>query len=311
MTGTTLTSRAGTPPTGGTARPPWQNRPSRPVQAVKGVVIAAIVLVMLYPFVYVVATSFSGDSTSVSGSGLLPTDYSFDAYKAIFSGNVVLRSLLVSVGVTLVGTALSMVVTIGMAYGLSRTRDVPGTRFLLFAVLATMLFTSGIIPNYLLIKSLGLLDSYWSLVLPGLASAFNLVVLRNFFMEIPAEILASARIDGASEWQILVRIVLPLSKAVLAVVALFYAVGYWNDFFNALLYLNDNTKWPIQLVLNHYVIQGQELNQAGPPGGGQVRIATQAIQMAVVVVATVPILVVYPFLQRYFTKGVLTGAVKG
>ncbi|GAA5187434.1 carbohydrate ABC transporter permease [Rugosimonospora acidiphila] len=292
-------------------RPPWQNRPTWPVQTLKGIVIAGIVFVMLYPFVYVVATSFSGDTTSVSGNGLLPTHYSFAAYKAIFSGNVVLRSLMISIGVTLVGTALSMIITIGMAYGLSRTRDVPGTRFVLYAVLATMLFTSGIIPNYLLMKSLGLLNSYWSLILPGVANAFNMVVLRNFFMEIPADLFDSARIDGASEWQILTRIVLPLSKAVLAVVALFYAVGYWNDFFNALLYLNDSTKWPIQLVLNQYVIHGQNLDQAGAPASGQLRVAAQSIQMAVVVVATVPILVVYPFLQRYFTKGVLTGAIKG
>ena len=293
-----------------TVRPPWLARPSWPTRIAKSAIIAFIVVVMLYPFIYVIATSFSA-STGTSGDGLLPTKYSLAAYRAIFAGDVVARSLVVSVLVTLVGTAMSMAVTIGMAWGLTRTRTVPGTRFVLYAVLGTMLFTSGIIPNYLLIKSLGLLDSYWSLILPGLASAFNLVVLRNFFMEIPAEVLDSARIDGASEWQLLRRIVLPLSKAVLAVIALFYAVGYWNDFFNALLYLNDSSKWPIQLVLNQYVIQGQSLDALGPPVAGHVRVAAQSIQMAVVVVATAPILVVYPFLQRYFTKGVLTGAVKG
>ena len=291
-------------------RPPWMARPSRPVQALKGVVITFIVLVMLYPFVYVVATSFSSDP----GTGLLPTSYSLDAYEAIFAGNVVLRAMLVSVGVTLAGTALSMVVSITMAWGLTRTKDVPGTKFILFAVLGTMLFTSGIIPNYLLVRSLGLLDSYWSMILPVVASAFNIVVLRNFFMDIPRDVIDSAKLDGASEVQIFVRIVLPLSKAVLAVIALFYAVAYWNDFFNALLYLNDHTKWPIQLVLNQYVIQGENLNQAG--GASQAtaaaqRLPTESIKMAVVVIATAPILVVYPFLQRYFTKGMLTGAVKG
>jgi len=291
-------------------RPPWMARPSRPVQALKGVVITFIVLVMLYPFVYVVATSFA-DETS---TGLLPTSYSLEAYKAIFAGNVVLRAMLVSVGVTLIGTALSMAVSTTMAWGLTRTRDVPGTKFVLFAVLGTMLFTSGIIPNYLLVRSLGLLDSYWSMILPVVASAFNIVVLRNFFMDIPRDVIDSAKLDGASEVQIFVRIVLPLSKAVLAVIALFYAVAYWNDFFNALLYLNDHTKWPIQLVLNQYVIQGENLNQAG--GASQAtaaaqRLPTESIKMAVVVIATAPILVVYPFLQRYFTKGMLTGAVKG
>lgn len=291
----------------GSGRPPWMGRPSRPVQALKAVVITLIVLVMLYPFVYVVATSFSDEPAS----GLLPTSYSFDAYSSIFSGNVVVRAMLVSVGVTVVGTTLSMFVSTTMAWGLTRTKDVPGSRFILFAVLGTMLFTSGVIPNYLLVKSLGLLDTYWAMILPVVANAFNIVVLRNFFMEIPRDVVDSAKLDGASEVQIFLRIVLPLSKAVLAVIALFYAVAYWNDFFNALLYMNDHTKWPIQLVLNQYVIQGENLNQGGVATAAQQQLPSEAIKMAVVVIATAPILVVYPFLQRYFTKGVLTGAVKG
>jgi ABC-type glycerol-3-phosphate transport system permease component len=284
-------------------------RPSWPIQALKAVVIAVIVLVMLYPFVYVVATSFSADTSSLAGTGLLPEHYSLQAYKSIFAGSVVLRSLIVSIGVTLVGTTMSMAVSIGMAWGLTRTREVPGARFVLYAVLGTMLFSSGIIPNYLLIKSLGLLDSYWSMILPVVANAFNIVVLRNFFMEIPRDIIDSAKIDGATEWQVLIRVVLPLSKAVLAVIALFYAVAYWNDFFNALLYVNDHSKWPIQLVLNQYVVQGESLSQAGPPTTAHLPV--ESLKMAVVVIATAPILVVYPFLQRYFTKGMLTGAIKG
>jgi ABC-type glycerol-3-phosphate transport system permease component len=276
----------------------------------KAVLIAFIVLVMLYPFIYVVAESFSADAHGVLG-GLLPKNYSLQAYDQIFSGNVVLRSLVVSVGVTLAGTTLSMLVSIGMAWGLSRTRDVPGAKFVLYAVLGTMLFTSGVIPNYLLVKSLGLIDSYWSLILPVVANAFNIVVLRNFFMEIPRDVIDSAKLDGASEWQVLVRIVLPLSKAVLAVVALFYAVGYWNDFFNAMLYLNDSSKWPIQLVLNQYVIRGESLSTSAQASAAAARLPAESVKMAVVVVATAPILVVYPFLQRYFTKGVLTGAIKG
>jgi putative aldouronate transport system permease protein len=291
-------------------RPPWMAKPSRPVQAVKSVVIGFIVLVMLYPFVYVVATSFSDEP----GAGLLPTSYSLEAYEAIFAGNVVLRAMMVSVGVTLVGTALSMFVSTTMAWGLTRTRDVPGSRFVLYAVLGTMLFTAGIIPNYLLVNWLQLTNTYWAMVLPVVANAFNIVVLRNFFMEIPRDVVDSAKLDGASEVQIFLRIALPLSKAVLAVIALFYAVAYWNDFFNAMLYVNDTTKWPIQLVLNQYVIQGESLNQAGGAGmatEAAQRLPTESIKMAVVVIATAPILVVYPFLQRYFTKGVLTGAVKG
>jgi len=161
------------------------------------------------------------------------------------------------------------------------------------------------------VKQLGLLDSFASLILPTLIGAFNLVILRNFFMNIPVELMDSARLDGASELQTLWHIVLPLSKAVLAVVILFYGVEHWNSFFDAILYLNDSSKWPIQLVLRQYVLQGSSLaaglevdpNQPPPPA--------QTIQMAVVVIATVPILLVYPFLQKYFTQGVLTGAIKG
>ena len=289
-------------------RPVWMDEPSAVVQLLKIVVIAVIVVVMLYPFLYVVASSFATPEAATAG-GLLPTQFSLEAYRNIFAGDVVTHALLVSVGITVVGTVLSVTLTVTTAYGLTRTRDVPGSRFALYLVLLTMLFGAGIIPQYLLVRSLGLINSYWSLILPGLLSAFNLIVVRNFFMNIPRDILESARMDGAAEPSILGRIVLPLSKPVVAVVALFYAVGYWNNFFNAMLYLNDNAKWPIQQVLNHYVVQGvqlstvQDVHQVAPP--------PQTIQMAVVVLATVPILVVYPFAQRYFTQGVLTGAIKG
>lgn len=289
-------------------RPVWMDEPSAFVQLLKIVVITVIVVVMLYPFLYVVASSFATPEAANAG-GLLPTRFSLEAYRNIFAGDVVTNALLVSVGITVVGTVLSVVLTVTTAYGLTRTRDVPGSKVALYLILLTMLFGAGIIPQYLLVRSLGLINSYWSLILPGLLSAFNLIVVRNFFMNIPRDILESARMDGAAEPSILGRIVLPLSKPVVAVVALFYAVGYWNNFFNAMLYLNDNTKWPIQQVLNHYVVQGvqlstvQDVHQIAPP--------PQTIQMAVVVLATVPILVVYPFAQRYFTQGVLTGAIKG
>lgn len=291
-------------------RPAWQEPPRRVTTVAKGVVIAAITLVMLYPFVYVIAISFSAADAARSGDTLLiPAEFSLAAYRTIFAGDVVTRALLVSAGVTLAGTLLSVVMTVTLAYGLMRTREVPGSKFVLYLVLFTMLFGAGIIPNYLLVKELGLLDTYASLILPGAVSAFNLVVVRNFFMNLPQELFDSARIDGASEAQILWRIVVPLSKAVIAVIALFYGVAYWNDFFNAMIYLNDSEKWPIQLVLQQYVLQGSPLDQMAV--SGQVEAAPKTIQMAVVVVATVPILLVYPFLQRFFTKGVLTGAIKG
>ncbi|MFJ1839703.1 carbohydrate ABC transporter permease [Streptomyces sp. NPDC088175] len=284
-------------------------RPTRIGQSAKAVAIVVVVLAVAYPLVGVIGTSFASQTDIIKSSGLVlwPDHPTLDAYRTIFTGGVVTRALIVSVGITVLGTLASLLVTVGMAYGLSR-RDVTGSRFILMTALFTMLFNAGIIPNFLLVKGLGLYDTYAALVMPTLVSAFNLVVLRSFFMSLPEELYDAAKVDGAGDFRVLVRIVLPLSKAVLAVISLFYAVTYWNAFFNSLLYLNDSDKWPLPMVLRTYVLQGQSLNAAS---AGEVLAPQQAVQMAVLVIAVVPILCVYPFLQRYFTKGVLTGAVKG
>ncbi|WP_405722016.1 carbohydrate ABC transporter permease [Streptomyces sp. NBC_00046] len=284
-------------------------RPTRIGQTAKAAAVVVVVLAVAYPLVGVIGTSFASQTDIIKSSGLVlwPDHPTLDAYRTIFTGGVVTRALIVSVGITVLGTLASLLVTVGMAYGLSR-RDVTGSRFILMTALFTMLFNAGIIPNFLLVKGLGLYDTYAALVMPTLVSAFNLVVLRSFFMSLPEELYDAAKVDGAGDFRILVRIVLPLSKAVLAVISLFYAVTYWNAFFNSLLYLNDSDKWPLPMVLRTYVLQGQSLNAAS---AGEVLAPQQAVQMAVLVIAVVPILCVYPFLQRYFTKGVLTGAVKG
>ena len=284
-------------------------RPTRLGQTAKAVAVVVVVLAVAYPLVGVIGTSFASQTDIIKSSGLVlwPDHPTLDAYRTIFTGGVVTRALIVSIGITVLGTLASLLVTVGMAYGLSR-RDVTGSRFILMTALFTMLFNAGIIPNFLLVKGLGLYDTYAALVMPTLVSAFNLVVLRSFFMNLPEELYDAAKVDGAGDFRILVRIVLPLSKAVLAVISLFYAVTYWNAFFNALLYLNDSDKWPLPMVLRTYVLQGQSLNAAS---AGEVLAPQQAVQMAVLVIAVVPILCVYPFLQRYFTKGVLTGAIKG
>lgn len=290
-------------------RPPWMERPTRMGQTAKAVAVVVVVLAVAYPLVGVIGTSFASQTDIIKASGLVlwPDHPNLDAYRTIFTGGVVTRALIVSVGITVLGTLASLLVTVGMAYGLSR-RDVTGSRAILMIALFTMLFNAGIIPNFLLVKGLGLYDTYAALVMPTLVSAFNLVVLRSFFMNLPDELYDAAKVDGAGDFRILLRIVLPLSKAVLAVISLFYAVTYWNAFFNSLLYLNDSDKWPLPMVLRTYVLQGQSLNSAS---AGEVLAPQQAVQMAVLVIAVVPILCVYPFLQRYFTKGVLTGAVKG
>lgn len=288
-------------------RPVWMERPGPVMQAAKGLLIAVICVVMLYPLVYVIAMSF-GTAESIQSGQLFPTSFSLEAYRSVLSGGVVTQAVLNSVYITVLGTFLSTLMTAMLAYGLMRTREVPGSKFVLILVLLTMLFGAGIIPMYLLMKTLNLLDTYWSLILPGLIGAFNLIVMRNFFMNLPQDLFEAARIDGAGHFRIFFRIVLPLSKAVVAVIALFYAVGYWNVFFNAMIYLNDTSKWPIQVVLNQFVVQNSDLTALQNPD--QPPPPAQAVQMAVIVLATLPILIVYPFLQRYFTKGVLTGAIK-
>jgi ABC-type glycerol-3-phosphate transport system permease component len=240
-----------------------------------------------------VATSLASESDVIQNGGLViwPQHPTLDAYRTVFAGGVVTRAMKVSIVITSVGTLLSLVVTIGMAYGLSRR--VLGGRFILMLALFTIFFTPGIIPNYLTVKTYGLLNNYAALILPVLTNAFSVIVLRQFFMGIPGEIIDSARIDGANDLQILISIVLPLSKAVIAVVALFFAVGYWNDFFTALLYLNNSSMWPLALALR---LRGGEI---------------APVPSAAVVVAILPILAVYPVLQRYFTRAVLSGAIRG
>lgn len=292
-------------------RPVWMEEPSPLMKFLKAFTLGWIVIVMIFPLIYVFAVSFSS-AKDVLGGGLIlfPQNPTLEAYRAIFEGGVVTRALRVSVGLTVLGTLLQMIATTTLAYGLSKP-SVPGARFALFVVLGAFLFTPGMIPSYLLVKELRMLDTYQSLIIPGLIGAFNLIVMRNFFMNLPQELLDAARVDGANDMQIFFRIVLPLSKAVIAVVALFYGVGIWNAFFNAVLYIYDASKWPIQLVLRQYVLQGSSLSSATQLDPGQPPPPPQTIQMAIVVVATVPILLVYPFLQKYFTKGVLTGAIKG
>ena len=295
------------------ARPAWMERPSRAALVGKFIALALIVIVVVYPFLSVIATSLASEQDITNGGGMVlwPAHPSLDAYATIFSAGAVAHSIWVSVAITAVGTLLSVTITTMLAYACSR--PILGGRLILVMALLTLLFPPGIIPSYLVVKQLGLLNSYASLILPVMLNAFNFVVLRQFFVNIPRELTDSARIDGASDLGILLKIVIPLSKPVLAVVALFYAVTtYWNSFFPALLYLSDTAKWPLQLVARQYVLQGSPMLGATAYGAAaSAPPPSQSLQMAVVVVAIVPILVIYPFLQKYFTRGVLTGAIKG
>ncbi|WP_427888929.1 carbohydrate ABC transporter permease [Kribbella sp. GL6] len=284
--------------------------PGWPMRVFKGLVLLVFCAVVIVPFVGVITTSVAPNKQINESGGLvlLPKSVNFRAYESLFAGGVVTRALFVSIFVTIVGTLLSLVVSCLLAYALSRPGFTAG-RPILLIVLFSMLFSPGIIPLYLMVKGAGLLDSIWALIVPTMISAFNVVVLRAFFMNLPSEITESARIDGAGELMTFSYIVLPLSKAVLSVIGLFYAVAYWNAFFSALLYLNDSKLWPLQLVLRTYVINDTQLGSAEL--GTELLPPQASIQMAILVVSIVPILIIYPFLQRHFAKGVLTGAVKG
>jgi len=291
-----------------TVRPGWMEKPKPLTQAAKVLALLTVVLLVCVPFLVIVSTSLASQREVVAGGGwvLWPTEPTLQAYRDILDGGIVTHALGVSAGVTLVGTLLSLACTVTLAYALARP-GVFGGRPALLLILFTFLFPPGMIPNFLLVKELGLLDSYASLILPVLINVFNLVVLRGFFQGIPEELYEAARLDGAGDLRVLWTVVLPLSKAALAVVGLFYAVAYWNSWFYASLYL-ESDHWPLQQVLRTYVISGVSMTDT-TLGDGAVN-APQTIQMAVLVIATVPILLVYPFLQKYFTKGVLTGAIK-
>ncbi|MFE9905571.1 carbohydrate ABC transporter permease [Streptomyces achromogenes] len=292
-------------------RPVWEEEPAKTGLAAKGLVLGIACFAVLFPLWIVIVTSLSPKKVIDDTGGLVvvPKGITFVAYQELLGGGQVQRAALVSIGVTLVGTLFSMTVSVLCAYGLSR-RDSLGHRWILMTLLATMFFGAGLIPTYLLVQALGLTDTYLALILPSAVSVFNILVLRGFFMGISPELVDSARIDGAGDWRILWRIVLPLSRAVLAVITLFYAVGYWSAWFNASIYLTDQKMMPLQNVMIQ-LVQKQErpVGLSAQINTGQ--LSPLAIQMAVMVLALLPVAVLSPFVQKHFRKGMLTGAVKG
>lgn len=276
------------------------------------VFLGLFAIAAVLPFIYVISGSFATDAELTKRAVfLIPETFSVAAYHFIFSTNTIMKSIGVSMYVTVIGTAVNLFFTVTMAYPLAR-RSLMGRNTVLNLVVFSMLFGGGMIPTYLVIRELHLIDSYWALILPGAISAFNLIIVKNFFQELPPGLEEAAKIDGCTELGLLWRIVLPLSKPVLATFTLFYAVGHWNDFFAALLYINDPMKWPLQVLLRQIVLLSQaaagDINAMDP---NFVKPPDQSIKMAVIVVGTVPILLVYPFLQKHFAKGVLIGSIKG
>jgi putative aldouronate transport system permease protein len=283
-------------------------------QTVIYIILVLLCLLTLLPMVNVLAKSLSAPAfIARHPTMLLPHGLNVEAYQYIFTTKILLRSFGITVFVTVVGTFFNLLLTTFAAYGLSKT-DIPGNKYLMWIIIFPMLFHAGLIPYYILLKNMGLLNTVWVLIITGLVSPFNLILMRNFFWNLPESLEESAHIDGASYFQILFRIVLPLSIPAIATIGLFYGVHHWNEFFAGLYFINDNSKWPLQVVLRSIVIDQNMMNMgsiSSVQDDSQVSVSPENIKAATIIFSIVPILAVYPFLQKYFVKGILLGSVKG
>ncbi|CAG9621149.1 carbohydrate ABC transporter permease [Sutcliffiella rhizosphaerae] len=273
-------------------------------------ILGGFALLCLFPFLHVIAQSLSSQRAIVSGEVIfLPIETTFLAYKEVFMDQHFLRAFGVSVARTVVGTFINVFLTCLMAYPLSKTY-IKGRGIILFMVVFTMLFSGGMIPTYLVVRETGLLNTFWAYIIPTAISAFNLIIVKNFFQSVPAELEESAKMDGASNIGILFKIVIPLSMPVIATIGLFHAVFHWNSFFDAVLYINDRSLYPLQVYLRELIQFDQsEINLRD--NFEQQLLANESLKAAALISSTIPILIVYPFLQKYFVKGVMLGSVKG
>ncbi|MBM7599996.1 putative aldouronate transport system permease protein [Virgibacillus halotolerans] len=273
---------------------------------------------VLYPVIYIISASISNPADVNSGKmWLFPKGITLEGYKIIFENSDIWRGYLNTIFYTVLGTSINLAVTIPAAYALSR-KDLVGRNLLMGIFVLTMFFSGGLIPTYLVVKSLGMIDTIWALVLPNAAAVWNIVIARVFFQSsVPVELEESAKIDGASNFKIFFKIILPLSAPIIAVMALFYGVGHWNEYFNALIYLSDKAKFPLQLVLREILVL-QEMTTENTQISGSMAEAMHSkqqlaaiIKYGVMIVSTLPIIVAYPFLQRHFVQGVMIGSLKG
>lgn len=268
-------------------------------------------IIMVYPFWHVLVGSFLPYQVYVSSPiHIIPRGFTLDAYKMVFTENDILGAIRVTVTITLVGTCLSLITTAVTAYVLSKSyvRGVPTLRILF---LFTMLFSGGIVPLYFCVRDLGMLNSIWALMLPQLINTYYLLIMRSFFVQFPKSLEEAAMIEGCSEVGIFLRIVLPLSKPVLATIALFYAVDRWNEYFAAMMFSTNNDIQTLQLLLYRMITPGQAMTMSNASYISASQVVLDTVKMAAVVIAAFPIVVVYPFLQKYFSQGVMLGAVKG
>jgi len=277
-------------------------------------VLTLVTIAVLYPLIFIVSSSFSSGAAVSSGRVIfLPVEPSLEGYKAVFKHKLIVSGYRNTIFYTVAGTAINVAMTLICAYPLSR-KDMQFKKFYMFLFVFTMFFSGGLIPTYILMTQLKFINTVWAMIIPGALSVYNMIVTRTFIMSnIPRELLEAAQIDGCSDAKYFFTVVLPLSKAIIAVITLFYAVGHWNSYFNALIYLNEPKLYPLQLILRQILVANQvNLSDIEDP---ELIAAKQGLadllKHSLIIVSTVPILTLYPFVQKYFIKGVMVGSIKG
>ena len=271
-----------------------------------------LMIITLYPFLYVLFASLSDPNEFIAHSGTLlyPLSPNLDSYWAVLNNPTILIGYKTTIFIVVVGTGINLLMTCVGAYFLSRTGPML-KKPIMILITVTMFVDGGMIPNYLLVRDLGMYDTLWALIIPGAISTYNMIIMRTMFQSIPASLEESARIDGAGEWTILFKLILPLSIPTIAVIGLFYAVGHWNSWFSANIYLRDKNKFPLQLILRDIVVKSEVDDMTIGAAFGNSYAMSFTIKYATVIVATVPILILYPWIQKYFVKGVMIGSLKG
>ena len=276
--------------------------------------LTVILVIIAFPLLYLVSASLSDPQAVISGRvWLFPVDFTFKGYTAIFKDQTIVRGFLNSVFITVVGTSLNIVVTVMMAYPLSR-KNFFGRKFFTLFMMFTMLFSGGLVPTFLLINQLGMYNSYWAIILPGCVGVTNVIICRTYFVSsIPEELYEAAALDGCDDFKYLLKVALPLSKPVLAVLTLYYAVGHWNSYFKEMIYLEDKMKYPLQVVLRQIIIMSQIADEMMLDFSTAERVQGMAdlLKFSTIVVSSLPMLIIYPFVQKHFVKGVMIGSVKG
>ncbi|RXZ79524.1 carbohydrate ABC transporter permease [Paenibacillaceae bacterium] len=275
------------------------------------VLLGGVVFATLYPFVYMIAVSLSSDVHVLKGEVYFwPKGLNFDVYRVVLQDPLIVRAYMNTIIYVVVGTTLSLLITAAGAFAISK-KEMLFQRGFMILIVITMFFSGGMIPTFLVVKSYGLVDTIWGMILPTVVSTWNLIIMRTFFAGLPKEVEEAGKIDGLNDIGIFFRLALPLSKAILATIGLFYAVSMWNNFFSAMLYLRDSNLFPLQVVLRSIVLQGTSNASEATNVGGDTILVGESLKFATIIVSTLPILVVYPFLQKYFAKGAMIGSIKG